>query len=68
MFFYNSKNLEIANSNSFIISKTNKDKYLVNSYLKERIYHKKQISLYLNNKIYDLYGFENNLYNLYLFR
>jgi hypothetical protein len=43
MFFYNSKNLEIESSNNSIISETNKDKYLVNNYLKERIYYKKQI-------------------------
>ena len=53
MFFYNSKDSRLNSSRSSSSSILEKDKYLVNSYILEKVYRRRQISLYLDNKLVD---------------
>ena len=61
IFFYNSKDSRLASSSTSNTSLLDKDKYLVYSYLRETICRRRQISLYLDNKVVDkCSAIENN--------
>jgi hypothetical protein len=67
LFFYDSNWLKKESSKS--LYNNNKNKNLVINYLKKEIYRRRLISLYLDNKIFDLYNLiKNNLYDLYFSR
>ena len=77
IFFYNSKDSKLVSSSSSSSSNTSsinstslldKDRDLINSYLLKSIYRRRQISLYIDNKLIEQYSNLDNKCDLYLSR
>ena len=68
MFFYNSKDSRLSQSNFANLSLLEQDKYLVNNYLLETICRRRQISLYLDNILIEKCSYLDNLCDLCLLR
>jgi len=68
MFFYSFKDIELNSSNTLSLNNIQKDKYFINTYLKEVVCRQRVISSYLNNKIINSCSFNNILCNLYFNR